>query len=104
MEDQVSVLNNNWIDCCDYINSNLKREEKQSKLIDFKFGQTQFLFVSPERFVMEDFRKIINTIDNTLYKLAFSFCIIDEVHCLSEWGHDFRSTYLMLGKNAQKFV
>ncbi|HCQ14486.1 MAG TPA: hypothetical protein DIU01_14715, partial [Flavobacterium sp.] len=104
MEDQVRVLNNNWIDCCDYINSNLKREEKQSKLIDFKFGQTQFLFVSPERFVMEDFRKIINTIDNTKYKLAFSFCIIDEVHCLSEWGHDFRSTYLMLGKNAQKFV
>ena len=104
MEDQVRVLNNNWIDCCDYINSNLKREEKQSKLIDFKFGQYQFLFVSPERFVMEDFRKIINTIDNTKYKLAFSFCIIDEVHCLSEWGHDFRSTYLMLGKNAQKFV
>ncbi|WP_134344356.1 DEAD/DEAH box helicase [Flavobacterium psychrophilum] len=104
MEDQVRVLNNNWIDCCDYINSNLKSEEKQSKLIDFKFGQTQFLFVSPERFVMEDFRKIINTIDNTQYKLAFSFCIIDEVHCLSEWGHDFRSTYLMLGKNAQKFV
>ena len=104
MEDQVRVLNNNWIDCCDYINSNLNREEKQSKLIDFKFGQTQFLFVSPERFVMEDFRKIINTIDNTKYKLAFSFCIIDEVHCLSEWGHDFRSTYLMLGKNAQKFV
>jgi ATP-dependent DNA helicase RecQ len=104
MEDQVRVLNNNWIDCCDYINSNLKREEKQSKLIDLKFGQTQFLFVSPERFVMEDFRGIINTIDNTKYKLAFSFCIIDEVHCLSEWGHDFRSTYLMLGKNAQKFI
>lgn len=104
MEDQIRVLNNNWIDCCDYINSNLKREEKQSKLIDFKFGQTQFLFVSPERFVMEDFRKIINSIDNTKYKLAFSYCIIDEVHCLSEWGHDFRSTYLMLGKNAQKFV
>lgn len=104
MEDQVRVLNNNWIDCCDYINSNLKREEKQSKLIDFKFGQTQFLFVSPERFVMEDFRNIIKNIDNTEYKLAFSFCVIDEVHCLSEWGHDFRSTYLMLGKNAQKFI
>lgn len=104
MEDQVRVLNNNWIDCCDYINSNLNRTEKQSKLIDFKFGQTQFLFVSPERFVMQDFRNIINTIDNTKYKLAFSYCIIDEVHCLSEWGHDFRSTYLMLGKNAQKFI
>jgi ATP-dependent DNA helicase RecQ len=104
MEDQVRVLNNNWIDCCDFINSNLNRTEKQSKLIDFKFGQTQFLFVSPERFVMQDFRNIINTIDNTKYKLAFSYCIIDEVHCLSEWGHDFRSTYLMLGKNAQNFI
>lgn len=104
MEDQVRVLNNNWIDCCDYINSNLNRTEKQSKLIDFKLGQTQFLFVSPERFVMQDFRNIINSIDNTKYKLAFSYCIIDEVHCLSEWGHDFRSTYLMLGKNAQKFI
>jgi ATP-dependent DNA helicase RecQ len=104
MEDQVRVLNNNWIDCCDYINSNLERTEKQNKLINFKFGETQFLFVSPERFVMQDFRNIINTIDNTKYKLAFSYCIIDEVHCLSEWGHDFRSTYLMLGKNAQKFI
>ena len=104
MEDQVRVLNNNWIDCCDYINSNLERTEKQNKLINFKFGETQFLFVSPERFVMQDFRIIINTIDNTKYNLAFSYCIIDEVHCLSEWGHDFRSTYLMLGKNAQKFI
>ncbi|OBX21582.1 hypothetical protein A9996_17940 [Gelidibacter algens] len=104
MEDQVRVLNNNWIDCCDFINSNLERVEKQKKLIDFKFGQTQFLFVSPERFVMQDFRNIISAIDNNKYHLAFSYCIIDEVHCLSEWGHDFRSTYLMLGKNAQKFI
>lgn len=104
MEDQVRVLNNNWIDCCDFINSNLKRTERQKKLIDFKFGQTQFLFVSPERFVMQDFRNIISSIDNNKYHLAFSYCIIDEVHCLSEWGHDFRSTYLMLGKNAQKFI
>lgn len=104
MEDQVRVLNNNWIDCCDFINSNLKRTERQKKLIDFKFGQTQFLFVSPERFVMQDFRNIISSIDNNKYHLAFSYCIIDEVHCLSEWGHDFRSTYLMLGKNAQRFI
>ncbi|GHT28019.1 hypothetical protein AGMMS49574_01520 [Bacteroidia bacterium] len=103
MEDQVRVLKQNWIDCCEFINSNLKREEKVKKLIDFRYGEIMFLFVSPERFVMQDFINIIQTIDVSKFGLAFSYCVIDEVHCVSEWGHDFRSTYLMLGKNAQRF-
>jgi len=104
MEDQVRVLKQNWIDCCDFINSNLRREAKVKKLIDFRYGETMFLFISPERFVMQDFRSIIYTIDVSKFGLAFSYCVIDEVHCVSEWGHDFRSTYLMLGKNAQRFA
>lgn len=104
MEDQVRVLKENLIDCCDYINSNLSRESKAKKLIDFRYGETLLLFVSPERFVMSDFRDILKNIDSSKYGLTFSYCVIDEVHCLSEWGHDFRSTYLMLGKNAQTYA
>jgi len=103
MEDQVRVLKESWIDCCEYINSTITSQEKFKRIIDFRLGETLFFFVSPERFIMKDFRSIINNIDGSKFGLSFSFCVIDEVHCVSEWGHDFRYTYLMLGKNAQKF-
>jgi superfamily II DNA helicase RecQ len=102
MEDQVRVLKENWIDSCSYINSSLSREQKVKNQIDFMYGESQFLFVSPERFVMEEFRNIIKNIKSH-FGLAITYCVIDEVHCVSEWGHDFRTTYLSLGKNAQKF-
>jgi ATP-dependent DNA helicase RecQ len=103
MEDQVRVLKESWIDCCEYINSAISPQEKFKRIIDFRLGETLFFFVSPERFIMKDFRSVIKNIDDSKFGLGFSFCVIDEVHCVSEWGHDFRYTYLMLGKNAQKF-
>jgi ATP-dependent DNA helicase RecQ len=102
MEDQVRVLKNNWIDCCDYINSTLTRKEKRNKQINFRFGESQIMFLSPERFVMNGFRNLIQNI-NSLFDLSITYCVIDEVHCVSEWGHNFRFTYLQLGKNAQQY-
>ena len=103
MEDQVRVLKENWIDSVAYINSSQNDDEKNQSIVDFKLGKKQMIFVSPERFVIENFRDILKHINSTGFGQNIIYCVIDEVHCLSEWGHDFRTDYLMLGDNAQTY-
>ena len=102
MIDQYNGLKELNIDKCEFINSTLSTAERnfnQHELLSN--GQLQFLFVSPERFVIDDFR---NALDNAhLRGHFFSYGVIDEVHCVSEWGHDFRTPYLNLGDNAQQY-
>ena len=59
-----------------------------------------FVYISPERFQTKDFRLRLSSINKNL---NFSYAIIDEVHCLSEWGHDFRTSYLNLSNTISKY-
>lgn len=102
MTDQYNGLNEIGIDKCEFINSTLSTAERNyNQKVLLANGLLQFLFVSPERFVIEEFR---NTLDMAVKDgHFFAYAVIDEVHCVSEWGHDFRTPYLNLGDNAQEF-
>lgn len=102
MIDQFNSLKDLGIDKCEFINSTLNTAERnynQHNLL--ANGKLQFLFVSPERFVIDDFRKALD--NAAIAGHYFAYAVIDEVHCVSEWGHDFRTPYLNLGENAQKY-
>ena len=97
MKDQVDSLVRSGINRMVFINSSLSRKEKEVALQRFEEGQAQLCFVSPERMQMVDFRNILASMyDEGRY---FAYAVIDEVHCVSEWGHDFRTSYLFLGAN-----
>jgi len=101
MQDQFDNLLKNGIDCCNYINSKLSREEKEAATSQVIESKVIFSFVSPERLQIEAFRISLKEMHKN--KVYFSYCVIDEVHCVSEWGHDFRTSYLSLGRNVIEF-
>lgn len=102
MKDQFEGLLKNGIDGAVYINSSLNQKQREIALEKIKKAQTIFAFVSPERLQDNTFRKELLETSN-LNNHYFSYCVIDEAHCVSEWGHDFRTSYLRLGDNARNY-
>ena len=102
MKDQFDGLRKSGIDCISYINSDLTASEKAENEDKLTGSQVQIMFLSPERLSIHRFREALRSMRES--NIYFSYGVIDEVHCVSEWGHDFRLAYLHLGRNLYNYV
>ena len=95
MKDQVDALTRCGVKAA-YYNSSLKVLEAKEVLARLSAGDLNMLYVAPERLLSQAFLKILKSIKLALFA-------IDEAHCVSQWGHDFRPEYEKLGSLREHF-
>lgn len=93
MKDQVDSLKTNGIAAC-YINSSQSSDEQQFYINNLKSNNFKLVYIAPES---------LSYLDNVFNELTISLIAIDEAHCISSWGHDFRPAYTNLGYLKNRF-
>jgi ATP-dependent DNA helicase RecQ len=94
MKDQVDALVKRGI-AATFVNSTLSSGEVSERMARVYRGEIKLLYLAPERFAFGD-------LGERLSKVGVSLLAVDEAHCISEWGHDFRPSYLRIGEIRDK--
>lgn len=95
MKDQVDALNSLGVPAA-FVNSSLKYREVVATFEQARRGGYKLIYVAPERLESEQFVSLLK-------ELNVPLLAIDEAHCVSQWGHDFRPSYLHIGRLVEKF-
>ena len=100
MQDQVRLLADNGI-AASFVNSSLAAGEASARLAAALRGEIKLLYLAPERLLMPDF--LDGFVPRLMQAQGLSAFTLDEAHCVSEWGHDFRPEYRRLALLREKF-